>query len=157
MHNTVCYWILSKLMVDFFGTNLSRFRVYFRTGFNTGYLTGGYYSVTKTDDGHIILFQQSYYAIMASLYITSKRCHFDVITSKWRRFDVITTLLLRHVFIGMGHNHRSYPQLLKFALNLYVMIFPEHTDMYGIHVIHRRRHVAGFDSLSSKTRVYPFK
>ena len=33
--------------------------------------------------------------------ITSKRRHFDVISSKWRRFDVITTLLLRHVFIGL--------------------------------------------------------
>ena len=34
------------------------------------------------------------------VFITSKRCHFGVITSKWRRFDVITTLLLRHVFSG---------------------------------------------------------
>ena len=34
--------------------------------------------------------------------ITSKRRHFDVITSKWRCFDVITTLLLHHVFSGLG-------------------------------------------------------
>ena len=37
-----------------------------------------------------------------SVVIMSKPRHFDVITSKWRRVDVITTLLLRHVFSGMG-------------------------------------------------------
>ena len=36
-----------------------------------------------------------------NVVITSKRCHFGVITLKWRRFDVITTSLLCHVSAGI--------------------------------------------------------
>ena len=40
-----------------------------------------------------------------NVLVTSKRCHFDVITSKWHRCDVITTSLLRNVSADGSYHH----------------------------------------------------
>ena len=53
--------------------------------------------------------------------ITSKRCHFDVITCKWHRFHVITTFLLRHVFGGTVFLH-ALVIILNLSLEHYEIV-----------------------------------